>query len=98
MDLIAGGHVELFFTEREYECARTDYEAAKAAGADLHEVEWLNREETEVVSFAFVLFIIMNVLFVFHMIIADGLRASTRNMARAIRPFVFQGTIYGHTK
>ncbi|EPS94337.1 hypothetical protein FOMPIDRAFT_1026232 [Fomitopsis schrenkii] len=46
VDLVNGGRIELLITPKEYEEARADYEAAKAAGAPLDDVTWLSADET----------------------------------------------------
>jgi hypothetical protein len=50
VDLVAGGHVAMFVTEKEVETAQADYAAAKAAGVNLDGVEWLSKEVVESVS------------------------------------------------
>lgn len=52
VDFLDGGRTELCFTQAECGDARADYEAAKAAGANLQGVEWLSnlKEEVEAVS------------------------------------------------
>lgn len=45
VDLVNGGRIELLITPKEYEEARADYEAAKAAGAPLDDVTWLSADE-----------------------------------------------------
>lgn len=45
VDLVDGGRIELLITPREYAEAKTDYEAAKAAGAPLEDVAWLSADE-----------------------------------------------------
>ncbi|KZT21021.1 FAD dependent oxidoreductase [Neolentinus lepideus HHB14362 ss-1] len=44
VDLVEGGHINIFFTEQSELDAKADYEAAKAAGADLRGVEWMEKE------------------------------------------------------
>ncbi|KAI0940977.1 hypothetical protein AcV7_003206 [Taiwanofungus camphoratus] len=48
VDLVTGGRIELLFTKEEFLNAKADYEAAQAAGADLHGVEWLDEEEMKI--------------------------------------------------
>jgi glycine/D-amino acid oxidase-like deaminating enzyme len=50
VDLVAGGHVDLSFTEDELHSAKLDYKSAKQAGINLTEIEWLNEDETYRVS------------------------------------------------
>jgi glycine/D-amino acid oxidase-like deaminating enzyme len=50
VDLVAGGHVAMLVTEKEVETAQADYAAAKAAGVNLDDVEWLSKEVVESVS------------------------------------------------
>lgn len=50
LDVVAGGHLELFFTEKELEDAKADFLAAQAAGVDVRYVEWLGKEEVQAVS------------------------------------------------
>ena len=50
VDLVAGGHVAMFVTEKEMETAQADYAAAMAAGIDLDDVEWLSKEAMELVG------------------------------------------------
>ncbi|KLO12711.1 DAO-domain-containing protein [Schizopora paradoxa] len=45
VDLVSGGHFDLIFTEDELTEAKSDFEAAKAAGADLDYVRWFSRDE-----------------------------------------------------
>ncbi|EKM50830.1 uncharacterized protein PHACADRAFT_200761 [Phanerochaete carnosa HHB-10118-sp] len=47
VDFIRGGRVVLFFTIQEYEEARADYVAAKSAGIDMSDVQWLTSEEAQ---------------------------------------------------
>ncbi|KAI0630444.1 FAD dependent oxidoreductase [Trametes polyzona] len=47
LDLVAGGRTHLLFTEPEVIEAKLDYEAAKKAGVDLSEVEFLTKEQVE---------------------------------------------------
>ena len=47
VDFVSGGRVVLFFTAQEQESAREDYEAAKAAGIDVTDAQWLSKEEVE---------------------------------------------------
>ena len=50
VDLVAGGHVQLYFTKAELISAKADYEAAKKAGANLEDIEWFSKEEAKSVS------------------------------------------------
>ena len=50
VDFVPGGRVIHFFTEKEYEDALKDYEAAEAAGVDLTEVVWVTKEEVQKVQ------------------------------------------------
>ena len=50
IDLSSGAHVMMFVTEKEETDARVDYEAAKTAGLDVSEVEWLSKETMQAVS------------------------------------------------
>lgn len=50
VDLVAGGHTTMLFTDAELEQAKRDFEAAKNAGVDLSDVEWISREEMETVG------------------------------------------------
>jgi len=50
VDLISGSHVTMFVTEKEVKEAKADFAAAKAAGFNLDDVEWLSKEEMETVS------------------------------------------------
>lgn len=47
VDLVHGGHCTLFLTSREYEYSRADFEAARAAGVNLENVEWLDKEQVK---------------------------------------------------
>jgi hypothetical protein len=47
VDLVQGGHIDLYISEQEYIIARKDYEAAKTAGLDLNRVQWLSAKEME---------------------------------------------------
>ncbi|GJE98599.1 FAD dependent oxidoreductase [Phanerochaete sordida] len=47
VDFVPGGRVILLFTAQEHDSARADYDAAKEAGIDLSDVEWLSREEVK---------------------------------------------------
>ena len=53
VDLVNGGRLELYFTREEQEEARKDYEAAKAAGVPLSDVEFLSKEAMAEVSDSF---------------------------------------------
>ncbi|KAF8584249.1 FAD dependent oxidoreductase [Ramaria rubella] len=46
VDLVHGGHLDLFFSDREEVEWRADWEAAKAAGVDPARVQFLSRNET----------------------------------------------------
>lgn len=50
LDLVPGGRNHLLFTEPEVVEANLDYEAAKKAGIDLSDVEFLTKEQVEEVS------------------------------------------------
>ncbi|TFK68906.1 FAD dependent oxidoreductase [Pluteus cervinus] len=45
VDLVKGGHITLFVTDKEEAQVRADYDAAKAAGVELHEIKWISKEE-----------------------------------------------------
>ncbi|KAJ3918744.1 FAD dependent oxidoreductase [Lentinula edodes] len=45
VDLVAGGHLTAFVTNDEFLRAKEDYDAVKAAGIDLSNVEWLSKED-----------------------------------------------------
>jgi glycine/D-amino acid oxidase-like deaminating enzyme len=45
VDLVEGGHITMALTERDFQDAQDDYHAARAAGVDLHRVEWLSKGE-----------------------------------------------------
>lgn len=47
VDLVSDGRVILLFSKREEELTRAEFEAAKAAGIDVSDVEWLSKGETE---------------------------------------------------
>ncbi|KAI0737285.1 FAD dependent oxidoreductase [Daedaleopsis nitida] len=47
VDLVEGGHVDLFFTEAEVVAARADYAAAKAAGVNVDDVRFLTKETVQ---------------------------------------------------
>ncbi|GJE93842.1 FAD dependent oxidoreductase [Phanerochaete sordida] len=47
LDLVSGGHVELFFSQKEYDDAKEDYAAAQAAGVDVRFIEWLSKEDVQ---------------------------------------------------
>ncbi|KAF5362597.1 hypothetical protein D9758_009584 [Tetrapyrgos nigripes] len=44
VDLVGGGHITLFVTEKEYVEATADFEAAKEAGLPVDDVEWIERK------------------------------------------------------
>lgn len=50
VDLVSDGRVILLFSKEEEENTRSEFEAAKAAGIDVSEVEWFTKEETTKVS------------------------------------------------
>jgi hypothetical protein len=50
IDLSSGAHLMLFITEKEEMDAKADYIAAKGAGLDVSEVEWLSKETMQAVS------------------------------------------------
>ncbi|TFK48505.1 FAD dependent oxidoreductase [Heliocybe sulcata] len=45
VDLVEGGHVDVFFDEESEIEARADYKAAHDAGADLQDVQWMDKED-----------------------------------------------------
>ena len=45
VDLVAGGHMTLLFTEAEVIEAKADYAAAQAAGIKVDQVEFLTKED-----------------------------------------------------
>lgn len=45
VDLVEGGHIDLMLNAEEVADMRTDYEAAKAAGANVDTVRWMDEEE-----------------------------------------------------
>lgn len=45
VDLVAGGHIDLLFSEEDAEYFNADYEAAKQAGVDVSAVEWYTKED-----------------------------------------------------
>jgi len=47
VDLVNGGRTNLFFSAREEQEARADFEAAKHAGVDVSGVQWLSKEDVE---------------------------------------------------
>lgn len=47
VDLVSDGRVILLFSKQEEELTRAEFEAAKAAGINLSDVEWLTKDETE---------------------------------------------------
>jgi hypothetical protein len=51
VDLVEGSRTILFFTEEEEAEARDEYEAAKAAGINVSDVEWLSEDEIEKVRY-----------------------------------------------
>jgi hypothetical protein len=44
VDLVGGGHITLFITEKEHAEALEDLKAAKKAGLPVDDVEWISRE------------------------------------------------------
>ena len=50
IDLSSGAHLVVFITEKEEADARADYVAAKDAGLDVSEVEWLSKEAMQAVG------------------------------------------------
>ena len=50
LDVVSGGHVELFFTEKEQTRSKTDFIAARDAGVDVRYVEWLSKDDVQSVS------------------------------------------------
>jgi hypothetical protein len=51
VDLVAGDHITTFLTDKELVRAKADYDATKAAGVDLSDVDWLSKEEMQAVNF-----------------------------------------------
>ncbi|TFK48504.1 FAD dependent oxidoreductase [Heliocybe sulcata] len=47
VDLVVGGHISLVLTNEEMANAKADYEAAKAAGLDLSQVKWIDKDEMQ---------------------------------------------------
>ncbi|KAF9068891.1 FAD dependent oxidoreductase [Rhodocollybia butyracea] len=47
VDLVAGDHITTFLTDEELLRAKADYDATKAAGVDLSDVDWLSKEEMQ---------------------------------------------------
>ncbi|KZT07172.1 FAD dependent oxidoreductase [Laetiporus sulphureus 93-53] len=47
VDLVEGGHVDLMFSPEEVADVQADYDAAKLAGIDLSNVEWMDKAEVE---------------------------------------------------
>ncbi|KAI0750607.1 FAD dependent oxidoreductase [Irpex lacteus] len=47
VDLVSDGRVILLFSKQEEELTRAEFEAAKAAGINVSDVEWLTKDETE---------------------------------------------------
>lgn len=45
IDLVAGGHVTVFVTNEEYVRAKEDFDAAKEAGVDVSDVDWISSEK-----------------------------------------------------
>ena len=52
VDFVSDGRVILLFSKEEEELTRSEFEAAKAAGIDVSEVEWFTKEETKEVCLA----------------------------------------------
>jgi hypothetical protein len=50
VDFVPGGRVTLLFSDKNIENTRADFDAAKAAGIDLGDVEWIDRENMLKVS------------------------------------------------
>ena len=50
VDFVPGGRVILLFTALEQQAARVEYEAAKAAGIDVSDVQWLSKDEVQSVG------------------------------------------------
>jgi hypothetical protein len=46
VDLVHGGHIDLFFSDSEEAESRADWQAAKKAGANVEHAEFLSKEET----------------------------------------------------
>ena len=51
VDFVTGGHIDLIFTEQEFEIAKDDFRLAKEAGADLSDAQWFPIEEMKKVVF-----------------------------------------------
>ncbi len=51
VNLVEGSRTILFFTEEEEAEARDEYEAAKAAGINVSDIEWLTEDEIEKVRY-----------------------------------------------
>ena len=49
LDVVAGGHLELFLTEKELVDAKADFLAAQIAGIDVRHVDWLSKEDAQAV-------------------------------------------------
>ena len=45
VDLVSGGHTDMYFTEGELASAKADFAAAQEAGAPLDDVEWVSEDE-----------------------------------------------------
>jgi len=45
VDLVSGGHWDLFFTEEELAEAKSDFDLARDAGSDLDYVQWFSQDE-----------------------------------------------------
>jgi hypothetical protein len=52
VDLVAGGHTYLAFTEEDLKDVKADFAAAKVAGVDVSNVEWVDKQEMEDVCLA----------------------------------------------
>ena len=46
VDLVDGGHIDFFISDNEEAESRADWQAAKKAGADVEQAEFLSKEET----------------------------------------------------
>lgn len=49
-DLVHGGHVKMIVSEKERVQCQADFEAAKAAGYDASQIQWLSESESDAAS------------------------------------------------
>jgi hypothetical protein len=54
VDLVSGGRITLLFSKLNFSDTRADFDAAKDAGVDVGDVEWINREDMLKVSDSFI--------------------------------------------